>query len=192
MQIVSVEKMEVVDARSIYQRIQQIAEDLLGVARDYVEALDRSPGVRMELEKLGVAKELLRRLERVGRGSIAPALVFCAGMAAQRVMSLPLSEQEEILRQGVEVLSLDGLDHRRIPLEELSPDQVRQVFSEEGVRSLSQQRTYLENEREAQRVVEPIQQVDVVYKIRGKRVIFTRPCEMTARQLAMILAEVES
>jgi predicted HTH domain antitoxin len=49
----------------------------------------------------------------------------------------------------------------------------------------------MENEREARRMVEPIDQVDVVYKIRGKRVIFTRACEMTARQLAMILAEVE-
>jgi hypothetical protein len=183
--------MEVVSAESIYRRLTAVGHELVGVARDYVMALDANTNVRDELVAMGVSRELLRRMERLGRGGIEPRLVFSTSGAASKVMALPLSEQQEILDCGVEVMSADGLDHRLIPLEELTPEQVRQVFGDGGVRTLAQQRTWMENEREARRTVEPIDQVDVVYKIRGKRVIFTRACEMTARQLAMILAEVE-
>lgn len=173
------------------ERMRNLSQNVLQLASDYVFTLDARPEFKKELVELGFPRQQLQRLEMLGRGQISPKLVFESGRWVSHVMRLPLSDQEAFIEGGVEVLSPDGADHRVIKLEDLSQDQLAQVFGPEGVRTLAAQRTYLEERERESEMKRPVEVPELVWKIRRGRVIITKPCELTARQLSLILAEMQ-
>jgi hypothetical protein len=139
-----------------------------------------------------LTENLVARFEQLGRKQIVPRLLIAEFPAARYIIKLPYSEQRRVLEAPVDLLLITptGADTLQTPVENLTPQQCRQVFNGSHVRNLGAQRTYLEESRMQQ---EPLTLLpaEPPYKIRGKRIIFTQPCEMTARQLAQILTEVE-
>jgi hypothetical protein len=136
-----------------------------------------------------LTQSIISRFEQLGRKQIVPRLLVADFPATKHIVRLPFSEQKRVLESPIELLILEdsNTDTLTTPVENLTYQQCKQVFGTNHVRTLGAQRAYLEE----QKTKAPVLLVEPLYKIRGKRVIFTQPCEMSARQLAQILAEVE-
>lgn len=136
-----------------------------------------------------LTEDIVTRFEQLGRKQIVPNLLVADYPAARHMIRLPYSEQKRVVENSVELL-VSGAETLRVAVENLTPSQCRQVFDKNHVRSIAAQRAYLEERKsnEAREVVE----CDPIYQVRGRKVIIRRPCEMSAGQLAQIIAEIES
>jgi hypothetical protein len=170
-------------AAELAERIRNIGNELLSVAADLVAAVDVRPETMEELMDLGVNRSLLYRLYKLGRGQISPRLVFATGRE-KHLLALPRSEQERILDDGIAVLSPGG-DHRQIPVSQLSTAQCKQVFGPQGVRTLAEQRTWLDEHRA--KTAAPI---DVDYQIHKDSVTILRPAKISRQLLVSWLAQM--
>lgn len=139
-----------------------------------------------------LTEDVVTRFEQLGRKQIMPNLLVADYPAARHLVRLPYSEQKRALESSVELLVMDGKTPTtlKVAVENLTPQQCRQVFNGH-IRSIGAQRAYLEEKRAEQEVAPAIRQAHELYKVRGKRVIILQPCELTARQLANIIAEIE-
>ena len=167
--------------------LRQIGDDLIGIARDLVAAIDTRPETVSELITIGINRELIRRMERIGRGQISQRLVLSNSASTKCLMSLPLSEQEAALDKGVEVLDGDETTLRHIPVHELSTAQVRQVFAGDRIRTVAEQRTFL---RERSRSTAAAPELTRDYKVNKDCVAILRPCKVSRSLLAQWLAEM--
>ncbi len=88
---------------------------------------------------------IFARFYAVGSGGLAPELLYGLSEGEKRLANLSICDQKIYLRDKVEVLTANG-DHLRVAVKDLSPDQAIRVISEKYVRSLDQQKNYLEQE----------------------------------------------
>jgi hypothetical protein len=137
--------------------------------------------------------EIVGRFEQLGRKQIIPNLLISDFPASKHLFRLPYSEQKRLIDGQVELLVVTekGTETLMVDTENLTPAQCKQVFDRTAVRSIGAQRAYMESKKEEYRISSAIQESDPFYKVRGKKVIFTKPCEISSRQLAQILAEIE-
>jgi hypothetical protein len=141
-----------------------------------------------------LTEDIVAKFEQLGRKQLLPDLLVLDYPAVRHITKLPYSEQKRIVNGSVEVLvsSNKGLDTLRIAPDNLTPQQCRQVFDGNTVRSVPGQRAYLESRKQDERVkLSAVESIKLPYQVKGKRVVFTKPCEMSARELAQILAQIE-
>ena len=140
-----------------------------------------------------LTEEIVGRFEQLGRKQIIPNLLISDFPASKHLFRFPYSEQKRLINGQVELLVISdkGNETLLVNTENLTVQQCKQVFDRTAVRSIGAQRAYMESRKEDYRVSSVIVDEDPIYKVKGKRVIFNKPCEMTARQLAQILAEIE-
>jgi hypothetical protein len=140
-----------------------------------------------------LTEDIVCRFEQLGRKQILPRLLIAEYPAARHLVRLPYSEQKRALDESVELLVME--DNKpttlRVAVENLTPQQCRQVFNGGHIRSIGAQRAYVQEKKSEEEITTAIKQVHELYKVRGRRVVFLQPCEMTARQLANIIAEIE-
>lgn len=93
---------------------------------------------------------LVGTLRRVAYGHLSPSLVakyFQAPLLLSRMASLPLPDQEWLVEQdAVEVAFVTEagrIDRRRVPLAAMTPTEMRQVFSRDGIRDEALQIAYV-------------------------------------------------
>jgi hypothetical protein len=154
-----------------------------------VEILDEGYNLQDIAEKSEMPVDVLAQLERIGRKQLCPQLLLAEYPAARRLERLPFSEQERLMNGPVEVLILrDGTtDTLQVNVQHLTPQQVRQVFAASHVRSLAEQRQWIESQRPP---AEPVK-VDVPYVLTRKNtIIFNQACEMTAKELLRIASQL--
>lgn len=139
-----------------------------------------------------LTEDVVTRFEQLGRKQIMPNLLVADYPAARHLIRLPYSEQKRALESSVELLVMEGKTPTtlKVAVENLTPQQCKQVFNGH-IRSIGAQRAYLEEKRAEQEVAPAIRQAHELYRVRGKRVIILQPCELTSRQLANIIAEIE-
>lgn len=141
-------------------------------------------------EKADVPLDVLAQLEKIGRNQLVPQLLLAEYPAARKMGQLPMSEQERLMLEPVEVMVMkEGQpDTLRVPVRHLTGAQVRQVFASNHVRTLSEQRQWIESQRPVSELVK----VDVPYVLTRKgSVIFHQGCEMTAKELLRIAAQLQ-
>jgi len=78
-----------------------------------------------------------------------------------------------------------------VEVKNLTQSQCKQVFDRTCLRSIGGQRAYMEAKKEESRLQAVPAEVQPLYKVKGKKVIFTQACEVSARELARILSEIE-
>ncbi len=133
--------------------------------------------------------------EKIGRKKILPELLIADYAAAHRLGTFSYDQQVSLMDKGVQVLLLSsiGTDKLHCNVRDLTADQCRQVFDKDGVRSLSQQRAWLEGEAARRNMVALSAKTAVEpYEVKGRRLVVRGPVEFTARQLAMFLAQIEN
>lgn len=140
-----------------------------------------------------LTEDVVRRFEQLGRKQIMPNLLVADYPAARHLVRLPYSEQKRAIDEPLDLLVLEGKTPTtlKVAVENLTPQQCRQVFNGH-IRSIGAQRAWLEERKAEQEVAPVIKQAHELYRVRGKRVVIMQPCELTARQLANIIAEIEA
>ncbi|HBJ87125.1 MAG TPA: hypothetical protein DDZ88_25350 [Verrucomicrobiales bacterium] len=167
-------------------RIRAVGDEVLNVAADLVAALDARPELRAELIDAKVSRDVIDNLERLGRGEIHRNLVLDSSTVGRRLLKLPLSVQTQAIEAGVEVLDPDEQTTRLIPVDELTPKQVEQVFPKHGhQRSLAEQRTWLRERKSKQPVP-----VSPAYRVCKDCIITPAGERITKAQILQWLAEM--
>jgi hypothetical protein len=140
-----------------------------------------------------LTEDILTRFEQLGRKQLIPRLLVADYPAARHLVRLPYSEQKRAVETSIDLLLFDGKETSvlKVSVENLTPAQCRQVFDGDQVRSTGAQRAWLEDKRATQEIRDVLSSPGALYQVRGKRVVFKRPCEMSAGQLAQIIAEIE-
>lgn len=142
-------------------------------------------------ERSDLPLDVLSQLEKIGRKQLVPQLLLAEYPAARRLERLPMSEQERLMHDSVEVLVLrDGkADTLHVTVRDLTGSQVKQVFASNHIRTLAEQRQWLESQRQGH---EPVK-VDLPYVITRKgSVIFHANCEITAKELLRIATQLQN
>jgi hypothetical protein len=153
----------------------------------------------MTLEEIAVCANhelitaaVLGEFERVGRKQVLPKLLAARFPAAACVKRLPLSEQQRLMDEGVEVVVIHGksVDYMKINVRDLTTKQAKQVFRDTEVRSNGAQRAWLE-EQSSQKESKTIRTGQhLSWAIKHGKVIFREACELTRQELAVILTQL--
>jgi hypothetical protein len=140
-----------------------------------------------------LTEDIVTRFEQLGRKQLVPSLLVADYPAAKHLVRLPYSEQKRVVETSVDLLVCNGKETSvlKVSAENLTPAQCRQVFDGDQVRSTGAQRAWLEDKRATQEIRDVLSSPGALYQVRGKRVVFKRPCELSAGQLAQIIAEIE-
>ena len=141
-------------------------------------------------DKADLPLDVLAQLEKIGRNQLVPQLLLAEYPAARKLERLPMSEQERLMIEPMEVMIMkDGKpDTLHVAVRHLTGSQVRQVFAANHVRTLAEQRQWIESQKPEQQTVK----VESPYIITRKgSVIFSQGCEMTAKELLRIAAQLQ-
>jgi hypothetical protein len=141
-------------------------------------------------DAIDIPIDVLSQLEKIGRHQLSPQLLLAEYPAARKLERLPMSEQERVMIEPIEVLVLrDGqTDTLLVNVQHMTPAQTRQVFAANHIRGLSEQRQWLESQVKTGDTVK----IETPYVLtRKSTVIFHQGCEMTAKELLRIAAQLQ-
>lgn len=96
-----------------------------------------------------ISARMIQGIEQIGRKAYDPRLLMATYPAASLIKTLPYSDQKAVLNSGVKLLiSKDGkLENMNIRVENLQPEQCKQVFDKGVIRGEAGQRAYIEEQR---------------------------------------------
>lgn len=143
-----------------------------------------------EFPQVGV--KLWQTLRAVADGKVSPRLISAAsGAVSPAMIMLPLAEQEKIVVEGADLLTAAG-EALKVRLSVMSPMQRRQVFAVDHVRSLPEQRAWIEDQQSRAAAKKP-KEANAQFEIDSKKNILRvkMPCDLTRADLLRILAKME-
>jgi hypothetical protein len=160
----------------------------------YVEAVDRDPAFKDWIadQLPQVSGGFWRQLEAVGRGHLDARIASGGCAYGHKLRTLPLSEQRAVLDGTVPLLTASG-DTLRIRLDAMLPIQADQVFARDHVRSLSEQKAWMEAEAARAAVEKRAGKATMVPAIevnRRKRCIVVNGVTLSAADLADYLRKI--
>jgi hypothetical protein len=178
------------DVESAVRRFREAwglaVESIVRVATIYVEAIDAEAGAKDAFAAaLGdvVPAGAWAQLEAVGRRALHPRIMLgTAGRYSARLRRLPYSDQKKALEERVEMLAADGTP-LLVEAAGLSPEQFEQVVAADHIRSLAEQRAWLERRPQA---AQP-EAERLPYRLHAGKVVFTRGVEMTRAEVQRLL-----
>jgi hypothetical protein len=177
-------------ASEIIEAYNNVGDNIRLLASKIAACLDVNPRFADELVSRGMPADVIRRLERLGRNQIHESLTFNTRPGGIKLMTLPLSEQVVAISEGITVLEPDEQDSRNIPVNDLTHAQCKQVFSNGRVRSLAEQRSYLQEKKAKNPAAQPVDgRVD--FKVMGEYVVTNRPGKWPRRLILQWLTEMK-
>lgn len=135
---------------------------------------------------------LFAKLRRIAYGQMLPGVLHIeSGAARNAVAQLPLADQRHLLDGGaVQFLTQEG-DTLSVSVQNLEPSMVRQVFRRGAIRTLAEQRAWLEDERlKALKHARVTPEADVRPHPKQGFVEVLRPCRLTRRDLAELMGKL--
>ena len=158
----------------------------------YVEAIEADPefAERVLAAVPELTPSILRKFEMLGRQQLHPRLLLMDGPGVKKLRAMPYSTQAKHLADPIEMLVIRGeeTDTLMVDVKELSTEAARQVFASDHVRSLPEQRSYIEASR-ALSVGEP-KDYETPWEVKRGKVYFNRTCTLTRQEMAAILASM--
>lgn len=171
------------------EAIQRGREALEEAGRILVAMVDEDPVVTQAIQEAHpeITGEMLETFERIGRRQLHPQVYLMDGPGYRALSFCAYSEQVKYLKEPIPMLLLNGqdsTDHINVELQALSRDQVRQVFAITHVRTLNEQRAYLERQR-------PVKiRANEFYTLGKGKIVFHRPVELSRATLQRLLEEM--
>ena len=108
-------------------------------------------------------------------------------MGAKKLKNLPYSQQEKFSKNRIEVLTKTK-DILKVEVSSLTKEQVKQVFADDHVRTLAEQRAYIESQETYK--AKPVD--DVPYMIKNKKLFINQKgIFFTLQQLKDIIKDME-
>lgn len=136
-----------------------------------------------------ITEDMLETFERIGRKQLYYKLCLLEGPGVRALRRCPYSEQVKYAAEPVEMLlasAEDASDHLKVSIESLNLDQAKQVFASGRIRTLAEQRSFLDQQqRKPQVLAKP-----KGYTLGKGCVTFHEPVKLTAQDLARLLAEI--
>lgn len=173
--------------------LQAGIQGIVKAAEIYVEALDDDPRnadkFREEFADW-VPASAWAQFEAVGRKWMHPRLLM-GGVADRRksthIKKLPYSMQERVFNGERFQLLTSGGDTLEVDLMEATPQQVEQLCNGSSIRTLSEQRAWLE----AETLAESGEDAEVLpYTVSNGKVVFRRGCILNRPELKRLLQEM--
>lgn len=122
----------------------------------YAEDIDRNPEIKQEYRRLlpQIPKNYWIRFEAIGRNKLIPEFLYVKDEYLNKIIrEFPVEEQQEIQKNGIDVLTVDGTT-LKVKLENLTKEQINQVFTRNDVRDVPAQRAYIESLRMSEKIDE--------------------------------------
>ena len=141
------DEIRLLTADEIIATMSKFGHNYVEFARQVAATLDNRPEIRVELIERGLFPQTVDRLEMVGRGQLHHRLLLCSAPYAEKLALLPMSQQHLALENGVEVLEPDEITTSTVRVEKLSGRQVSQVFGDKSVRTIQEQRTWVNEQK---------------------------------------------
>jgi hypothetical protein len=165
-------------------------ENIAKAAAVYVNAIDENPNnhERFMHDCPQIPASAWSGFEAVGRGWMDYRLLLNGSATTRTLRKLPRSQQQTALDEGVEVL-LRGDGEKEtliVKVENLEPAQRKQVFAKDHIRTLGEQRAWLENQ-----YAPPAKEYRAAYEIRRGVLHINAATQMTRKEVARILLEME-
>ena len=135
-----------------------------------------------------ISAEMVCRFEQIGRQELHPRLLLSDAPGIRRLRKLPYDLQEKYVTHPVNMLATDG-STINADVRNLTPDQAAQVFKHDGIRSLAEQRLWIEDTKAKQ--IAPPTKANLPYRIVGQKLVVVQPCQFNRKELANLLAEIE-
>lgn len=156
------------------------------------ELIDNDPDVfdKICCDVPQLTPNILRQLERIGRRQLVPELLLKAGAGWNRLRQMPFDVQKRFMEQPVSVLieTANGPDEIKVAIDDLTPRQAKQVFSDNGPRDLGSQRAWLRSHQP--QLPEP-KETRKPYSVHGRVLVVTTPCKLSLQEIGVILAEMK-
>lgn len=134
--------------------------------------------------------DIIRRFEQIGRKVVHPRLFISDSPGCRKLRRLAYSIQEKVISSGVDLLVKNGGQWDTIHAEVtgLTPDQAKQVFAHDHVRSEGEQRLWIENDATFKTM--PQVKTGEPFTVRGKRLLVTEPCEFSLSELIKLISQM--
>jgi hypothetical protein len=135
---------------------------------------------------------LLYKLEEIGRRRLHPLLALGGGAGCSALAKLPMSQQERYLKEPVALVvhtPQGKTDILQVRVQDMTPEQAKQVFDKDRVRTEGEQKAIL-MQAVSYAAGQKKQIKDTPWVIRGGKVEFREGVRMGAAELAAILAQL--
>jgi hypothetical protein len=158
--------------------------------RILVEMIDRDALAKEKLLEAfpDLSSEILDTFERIGRKQLYHRLCLTDGPGVRALRRCPYSDQVRFASEGVPILLLGGSagDFLKVSVFEMDSEYAKQAFGNSKVRSLAEQRVFLERSRSKPRAIE----ISEPYTLAKGKITFHEPVTLTAQDMARLLAQI--
>lgn len=148
-------------------------------------------GIDIVIKKIGLSKKAATRLVAAYRGTMHPAIAMGGISHADKIEKLTLEDQTDVIENGVPFIERVGKTYKtkRVQLEKLSSEQIKQVFDGQKLRSEDEQFQYLKELQKAnpEEKKEPRDSKPVYEFVDGKLVVH-KPHKFDAKELMREIA----
>lgn len=164
----------------------------------YVRMLSEDPEMpdKIVQEYPSITKSILRRFEQLGNGTLHPKLLMSNCIGARCLRAMPYSEQEEYFQEPLKYLvsTNDGTESLMIGYASVDAEQAKQLFARDHVRSLGEQRAYIEAKKTQQKIDQAIlnleQQEKSPWVVKRKKLFINYACVLSKDELVAALAKM--
>lgn len=176
--------------QAVIAKMQHAIESMYEGCKMYVDLIDKNTAAKELFLEAGLKESELRKMEHVGRNIMNVKLLTATGEQYRCIAKCPISEQNKYLNEPIEVLTYNG-DVLKVSIDNLSKDQTKQVFADNHVRGLSEQKVYLEELKKREYIAKQPKQNREPYTISKNTVVFNNPCKLTRKEMLIILSRMD-
>lgn len=179
-----------VKINSFVEALQRGIEAFEEAGRILVELIDADPNVidRILEQNPKISEDVLETFERIGRKQLYYQLTINESPGVKALRHCPYSEQVKHCNEPLELLLIKPgakPETLRVSVHTMSPDQARQAIGPKRIRTLAEQRAWIE----AQAKKPSPLKLNQPYTVRGGKVTFHHPCILTAKDLMQLAIE---
>ena len=179
--------------KHIADLIMQGIDAWMEAGKILVSMLDEGHTLDRIAESAGISKDILSRFEAIGRNNLYPKLLASTSPGARALMGCGYSEQKQFCHEPIELLVVKGEAHDvlKVDVDALTSDQCKQAFGRGHVRSMAEQRAYMESKAEEDRNRAVAMVEDAAgYVLKNHRVTFKKGLSLGKEDLIKILARL--
>jgi hypothetical protein len=175
--------------RRFAEALKRGVDAFLEAGRIVAQEIDKDPKFpeKVAAQSNGdIPAVLVRRFEKLGRGQVIPQfLLHWDKPGVKKLRKFTPDLQTKYLKEGLEVL-VDKGQHLLINPLHMTKLQAQQVFECDEIRSLPEQRAWLESEKMTVNL-NKTEKVEDLYNIVKGQIVFNRPCHFNVDELMQIL-----
>ena len=142
-------------------------------------------GFDLIVEKTGFSPSLVHSLSKMGNKTLNPYLMLKTSSGYSKLEKCSYVDQVKYCNEPVDLLITtdDGFDTLKVSVNNLTNNQINQIYNGSEIRDLAAQRAYIESAN----TYGKIKEVDLDYLIEGKNLVVLNKTKFSKRQLIKII-----